>query len=340
MAPFLTAASLLSVKNWVVVVTGGGTGIGLSTTSSYKPLLIGRRGISYEAIRHATNRNHGPANVNIKYKIGSSGGQIVPLVLDVTSKDSIKNAVDHITRTDGYVNLLVNNAGVWTTKPEAGPEDGPEKFGSSMFDQSIDLWQQGIFLAVFRAIKCVPSNTDNFNKAFLVNATSIYFVTAAFLPLLSKSISSPTGKLGSVINTTSNSGQLRMSEASQLAYNPLLSRSHNDQVSKAASVQMTRQLAFDFSHEKIKIRVNGIAPGWFPSEMTTGGSDDNNESTSQEDSAFQQEMTGIGARVPPGRMGKSEDLASGLLTLATNDYIWGMNLVIDGGILQSVAGNI
>lgn len=31
--------------------------------------------------------------------------------------------------------------------------------------------------------------------------------------------------------------------------------------SKAASVQMTRQLAFDFSHDNIKIRVNGIAPG-------------------------------------------------------------------------------
>lgn len=41
------------------------------------------------------------------------------------------------------MNSLVNNAGVWTTKPEAGPEDGPVKFGSSMFDQSIDLWQQG-----------------------------------------------------------------------------------------------------------------------------------------------------------------------------------------------------
>ena len=44
--------------------------------------------------------------------------------------------------------------------------------------------------------------------------------------------------------------------------------------------------------------------------MTTGGSDDNNESAAQEDSAFQQEMHNIGARVPPGRMGKAEDLAS------------------------------
>ena len=59
-------------------------------------------------------------------------------------------------------------------------------------------------------MKPVLPDTDHLTKAFLVNATSIYFVTAAFLPLLSKSISSPTGKMGSVINTTSNSGQLRM----------------------------------------------------------------------------------------------------------------------------------
>ncbi|KAL6155883.1 putative secondary metabolism biosynthetic enzyme [Exserohilum turcicum] len=304
MSPTLAGASLLSVKNWVAVVTGGGTGIGLMyaqalAANGAKVYITGRR----QEVLEKSASVHGSAD-----KIGSSGGQIVPLVMDVTNKDSIKGAVDHIAENDGYVNVLVNNAGVWTTKPEAGPEDGPEKFGSSMFDQSIDLWQQ----------------------AFLVNATSIYFVTAAFVPLLAKSVSSPIGKMGSVINTTSNSGQLRMSEGSQLAYN----------VSKAASVQMTRQLAFDFSHDNIKIRVNGIAPGWFPSEMTTGGSDDNNESASQEDTAFQKEMSDIGARVPPGRMGKSEDLASGLLMLATNDYIWGMNLVIDGGILQSVAGNI
>lgn len=50
--------------------------------------------------------------------------------------------------------------------------------------------------------------------------------------------------------------------------------------------------------------------------MTTGGSDDNNESAAQEDSAFQQEMHNIGARVPPGRMGKADDLASVSLKMA------------------------
>ncbi|KAF9880621.1 hypothetical protein CkaCkLH20_01663 [Colletotrichum karsti] len=300
----LSTASLHRVKDWVVVVTGGGTGIGLMyaqtlATNGAKVYIAGRR----QEVLEKSARIHGSPD-----KVGPDGGQIIPFHLDVTDKDSIKRAVDHVAEIEGYVNLLVNNAGVWTTKPEAGPEDGPDKFGSSMFEQSIDLWQ----------------------KAFLINATSIYFVTAAFLPLLAKSVHSPIGKLGSVINTTSNSAQLRMSEGSQLAYN----------VSKAASLHMTRQLAFDFSHENIKVRVNGIAPGWFPSEMTTGSSNEENESMAQEDTTFQKEMVDIGARVPPGRMGRAEDLASGLLTLATNEYIWGTNLVIDGGILQSVAGDI
>ena len=61
-----------------------------------------------------------------------------------------------------------------------------------------------------RTTSLVIFDIDHLAKAFLVNATSIYFVTAAFVPLLAKSVSSPTGKMGSVINTTSNSGQLRM----------------------------------------------------------------------------------------------------------------------------------
>jgi hypothetical protein len=44
--------------------------------------------------------------------------------------------------------------------------------------------------------------------------------------------------------------------------------------------------------------------------MTTGGSNDSNESTAQADTDFQQEMIGMGARVPPGRMGNAKDLAS------------------------------
>lgn len=60
--------------------------------------------------------------------------------------------------------------------------------------------------------------------------------------------------------------------------------------------------------------------------MTTGGSNENNESTAQDDSAFQQEMRNVGARVPPGRMGKAEDLASVRFTYIQVAYMDVANL--------------
>jgi NAD(P)-dependent dehydrogenase (short-subunit alcohol dehydrogenase family) len=42
--------------------------------------------------------------------LGSSGGSIVPLVMDVTSKESISAIVEHITKEDGYLNVCVQIA--------------------------------------------------------------------------------------------------------------------------------------------------------------------------------------------------------------------------------------
>ena len=39
-------------------------------------------------------------------------------------------------------------------------------------------------------------------------------------------------------------------------------------VSKAAAVQLTRLLAQEFRRPGVRVRVNSIAPGIFPSEMT------------------------------------------------------------------------
>ena len=46
--------------------------------------------------------------------------------------------------------------------------------------------------------------------------------------------------------------------------------------SKAAFIQLTRMLATTFA--EAKVRVNSIAPGIFPSEMTAGSSNENQKS--------------------------------------------------------------
>ncbi|KAI8631560.1 NAD(P)-binding protein [Xylariaceae sp. FL1651] len=299
----LSAAALFDLKGWVAVVTGGGTGVGLMIAQALaangaKVYITGRR----TDVLETSARVHGA-----REKLGGDGGEIFPLVMDVTDKESIKKTVSELETKEGCVNVLVNNAGIWKGRPAATPADGPEAFGAAMFAEDIE---------------------GNWQQTFLTNTTSPYFVTAAFLPLLAKAINSPAKQVGSVINNASTSGLFRMSQNCQYSYN----------VSKAAALHLTRQMAFDFSHESIRVRVNGIAIGYFPSEMTTNTSNENNESSYNVD-VFRARMEAMGAKAVT-RMGSARDLASVILTLVTNDYLWGTVTVLDGGFALNVPGNM
>ncbi|XXH01645.1 Vacuolar protein sorting-associated protein 74 [Hypoxylon texense] len=299
----LSAAALFSLKDWVAVVTGGGTGVGLMIAQTLaangaKVYITGRRADVLETSASA----HGSAE-----KLGGSGGSIVPIVMDITSKESIKSVVAEITQKEGYLDLLVNNAGIFVDRTRAKPQDGPEAFGEAMFAED---WE------------------GNWQKTFSTNCTAQYFVTAAFLPLLAKAASGPTGRTGSVINNSSVSGFLRMSQHCQFSYN----------TSKGALTHITRQLALELSHENIRVRVNGIALGYFPSEMTTGASNEENESTHSPEE-FAQFMAGMGA-TNVKRMGSPQELASAILMIATNEYVWGTVMIVDGGIALQVPANM
>ncbi|KAI3318961.1 NAD(P)-binding protein [Xylariaceae sp. AK1471] len=299
----LSAAALFDLKGWVAVVTGGGTGVGLMIAQALaangaRVYITGRRADVLET----SARVHGA-----REKLGENGGEIFPVVMDATDKESIKNTVGEIEAKEGYVNVLVNNAGVWKSRPAATPADGPEAFGAAMFAEDIE---------------------DNWQQTFLTNTTSPYFVTAAFLPMLAKAVSSPTKQVGSVINNASVSGLLRMTQRQQYSYN----------ISKAAAIHLTRQMAFDLSHDKINVRVNGIAIGYFPSEMTTSKSNDENESSYDVDE-FRGFMEMMGAKVVK-RMGSARDLASVILTLATNEYLLGTVTILDGGFTLNLPGNM
>lgn len=78
----------------------------------------------------------------------------------------------------------------------------------------------------------------------------------AFLPLLAKGNSRVKGYTSSVINIDSISGLMKGSSNGQFAYAS----------SKAASLHLTRMLATTFA--ETKVRVNSIAPGVFPSEVS------------------------------------------------------------------------
>lgn len=58
--------------------------------------ITGRRADVLET----SSRVHGARDT-----LGENGGQILPLVMDVTNKESIKHAVDQIEAKEGYLNV-------------------------------------------------------------------------------------------------------------------------------------------------------------------------------------------------------------------------------------------
>ena len=90
-----------------------------------------------------------------------------------------------------------------------------------------------------------------------------HFFTAALLPLLDKGRLSIPGLSASIINIASVAGLTKSPSRGQFAYSS----------SKAALLHLTKEWARSFT--SLRIRVNCIAPGPFPTEMTSGHIDEN-----------------------------------------------------------------
>ncbi|KDN50545.1 hypothetical protein RSAG8_01043, partial [Rhizoctonia solani AG-8 WAC10335] len=98
----LLTKTVYDVSGRIALVTGGGTGIGLMiaralAANGAKVYVSSRR----NEVIESTADEHGT----------QTGGEIIPLELDVTDKASIKNAVQVIQKNDGKLDLLFNNAG-------------------------------------------------------------------------------------------------------------------------------------------------------------------------------------------------------------------------------------
>jgi len=141
-------------------------------------------------------------------------------------------------------------------------------------------------------------------------------MTTAFLPLLQKSTDLHYGYSGCVINITSISGLVRISQG-HFSYN----------ASKGAQIHLNKLLATEIAKAGLKIRVNSIAPGVFPSEMTTQESKENQKSEMPKEHK---------ASLPAGRPGNDRDMAAAILFAASCQYLNGQTIPVDGGYLIQV----
>mgnify|MGYP001004843935 FL=1 len=152
------------------------------------------------------------------------------------------------------------------------------------------------------AVPATSETPDQFRNVIDVNLMGAYWMAQAF---------ARAAKNGGVIVNISSILGMRPGGLPQAAYAS----------SKAGLIGLTRDLAAQWTGRK-GIRVNALAPGYFPSEMTEDLPD-----------ATIQMVVGLTAA---GRIGRPEELASTLIWLASDasSYVSGVTVPVDGGFVM------
>ncbi|KAK4550050.1 hypothetical protein LTR36_003017 [Oleoguttula mirabilis] len=277
-------SELFNVKDKVALITGGGSGIGLMMTQA---LAVNGAKV-YICGRTAEKLDR----VAETYSQGISG-QIIPITADVSSKEEIAKLYKEISGKEKHLDILVNNAGIMSGNVVTTEAKDAEEMKRNMFDSE-------------------KNNFQDWDDIYRTNVSSCYFMSMCFLPLLAKASEHTKAWSGTIINTCSISGQVKTMQ-------------HHPQYnsSKAATIHLTRMLANEIANNEIKIRVNSIAPGVFPSEMTAGSSGANQKSELPKDQ--------FESKVPAKRPGNDRDMAATLLFVACNTYLNGQTITVDGG---------
>jgi NAD(P)-dependent dehydrogenase (short-subunit alcohol dehydrogenase family) len=151
-----------------------------------------------------------------------------------------------------------------------------------------------------------PGETESlldFERVIRVNLTAVFTGCREAARVML-----PAGK-GSIVNIASVAGFGSLSERYPLT---------GYVASKAGVMGLTRELGAQWAARGV--RVNAIAPGWFPSAMTGELSD-------------QGQVRWIEGRTPIGRAGRLEELGGALVFLASeaSSFVIGQTIAVDGG---------
>ncbi|KAK9320429.1 hypothetical protein V1517DRAFT_280012 [Lipomyces orientalis] len=233
-------------------------------------------------------------------KLYSKRGNMIALQGDVTSKEDLLRATSTIKEKSGHVDLLVVNSGVMS---------------QILNDFTPEIKNDVKALSEFWMNK----SQEDWGRTFNVNVTSVFFTTVAFLELLDlgnkkREKGRPTSQ---VVVTGSIGGFMRITPFA-FTYS----------VSKAATMHLGKMLATFFLD--YDIRVNILAPGMYPSQMTGGGEDKIDEANKIHLDTYPREI------IPLGRAGSEEEMGGAILYLASaaGGYSTGSVLVTDGGRLS------
>ncbi|KAK4934102.1 hypothetical protein LTR66_015724, partial [Elasticomyces elasticus] len=279
----LKLENLFSVEGKVALVTGGGTGIGLMTTQA-----LAVNGAKVYIVGRTLEKLE-----KVRDTYGKDiPGDIIPMQADVSSKDDIRELVKQISSKEQHLDILINNAGIELNSQQTEAKTA-EEMSDNLFNDENETF-------------------ETWTDTYRTNVPQLFFMTIAFLPLLQKATEHQEKWSAAVINVSSISGIVKTAQH-HFAYN----------ASKAAAIHLTTMMSSEIASNGLKVRVNSIAPGVFPSEMTAGDSNDAQKSSIPKEK-YEDKTSAL-------RPGKDEDMASAMLFVATNQYLQGQTVVVDGG---------
>jgi NAD(P)-dependent dehydrogenase (short-subunit alcohol dehydrogenase family) len=240
-------------------------------------------------------------------KMAAAGASVV--IGDVLSERARETAKE-ITDAGGKALALaldVTSEASW----EAAVAQATKQFGKL----DILVNNAGIFLGK----DLMDATLDEWNRLVAINMTGVWLGTKACAPALAES--GKSSRHGSaIVNLASVAGLV----GSQL--DPLYS------MSKGGVTLFTKSSALAFGRKGWRIRVNSIHPGVIDTDM---GAQTFASRARQAGSNDVEAARNIAARQHPiGRLGMAEDIALGIVFLASDDagFMTGSGMVVDGGL--------
>jgi NAD(P)-dependent dehydrogenase (short-subunit alcohol dehydrogenase family) len=260
------------VADKVALVTGGGAGIGRATA-----LKLAGEGAAVAV----TDRDEAAASATAE-AIGAAGGKALAIRHDVTDETGWHRAVNETMSRYGKLDILINNAGVGTSKP--------------LLDLSLAEWR----------------------SVLSVNLDGVFLGTRIGIEAMREAATRKRDRHGSIVNISSILGLVGLPECA--AYS----------ASKGAVRLFTKTVALESEALGWKVRVNSVHPGFIWTPM-------NEQSmkvlADRAGSDVATQRATIGALHPMNRFGEAEEVANGVLFLASDEssFRTGAELVLDGG---------
>ncbi|KAH8114657.1 NAD-binding protein [Phellopilus nigrolimitatus] len=320
----LTAGNIFDLRGVVAVVTGGGTGIGLMISTS----LMANGATVYIIGPEQEKLNTIAKTYNDAAQGHGGRGKLVGLQGDVRSKDEAKRLAEEIAKRESYITILFNNAGILEGGLAPRPANPAPNASLSPASKQTSASE---YLNRYWAV-----TPEEFDNTLRTNAVGPYWLSAAFLPLLEKWKNSEGGKrfAPQIVMTSSMNGWTKDIATAGLSVPYVMS--------KSAIGHFTSSLAHDLL--PLGIRVNGIAPGWFITDMTAPGTMDAtgtshiDVSETGEIPADKLPIFDIPTRQAPGTGvsvlgGTNRDMGSLALFLTVNWFVNGETVLIDGGTM-------